>query len=192
MRPIEAYLQRLAEGLDSLPASERDECLREMRAHLEEAAAQSDAATREQREAQAIERFGPAEDIARSMSNEMLIGAASRGFHPVSTARALVHAMVGGASWTLLGVLLSLAYVALLLFGAVAIARLWVPSAGLWFHPGGTWTLTFGSVENATEVLGPWLPLYGPVVTVLGWMALNQLVQRVIRLMARRRRRRGR
>jgi hypothetical protein len=188
MRPIDAYLQKLAEGLDALPDSERDECLREVRGHLEEAASRSTALTPEQRESHAIECFGPAEEIARSLSNEMLIGAASRGFRPVTTARAMLHAMLSGASWTAAGVVLSTAYVALLLFGVVSVSRLWLPEAGLWIHPDGSWSLSFGGFSNAKELLGPWLPLYGPLITLGGWLTLNRVIQGALRAVARRRR----
>lgn len=188
MSPIEAYVRQLAKGLDALSGSEREECLREVRAHLEEAASQSHAETPEQKEMEAIELFGAADDIARSMSNEILMGTAARGFRPVTTARAMGHAIVSGASWTAIGLVLSTTYVALLLFGVVGVARLWMPEAGLWIHPGGSWSLSFVGFTNARELLGPWLPLYGPLVTLAGWMMLNYLVRRMLHAVARRRR----
>lgn len=188
MRPIEAYLQRLAAGLSALSASEREECLREVRAHLEEAAALSAAESADARETEAIARFGPADAIARSLSNELLLGVAAEGLRPVSTGRALLHALVSGAGWTAIGVVASLVYVALLLIGVVSIARLWIPEAGLWIHPDGSWSLSFGAFDHAVEAFGPWLPLYGPLLTLAGWMAINAVLKRVLRVIARRRR----
>lgn len=188
MSPIETYLRQLAEGLDALPPREREECLREVRGHLEDAAAGSPAPTPAAREADAVERFGPVDEIARTLANEVLMGAASRGLRPVATAKAIAHALLGGTSWTAFGILLSAAYIALLLIGMVSIARLWMPGAGLWIHDHGGWSLSFAGFDNAVEVLGPWLPLYGPLGTLLGWGLLNLLVRRVIKAVSSRRR----
>ncbi len=180
--PIDRYLRELAQGLDALPPAAREEHLAEVRVHLEEAALASPAADPLEREADAVGRFGPAGEIAAAITAETLLTAAASGFHPVGTARAMAHALTGGAAWTLLALGFSLCYVALLGLALVSVARLWLPAAGLWIHPDGAWSLSLGGFEQSKEILGPWLPLYGPLLALLGWLALNRVLRLVIGL----------
>lgn len=185
--PIDRYLAELSASLDTLPAAQRDDIVREVRSHLLEAAAASRAVEPATREQEAVDCFGPAHEIARAMAAERLLEDSTTGFKPVATARALAQAMASGTVWTLFGVLFSLGYVLLLLVGAVAIGKLWWPQSGLWIHPDGTWSLSFGAFQGATEVLGPWAPLYVPVLCLIGWALLNRLVRATLRLGKRRR-----
>lgn len=64
---IERYLARLAEALGGLPAADRQEVLGDIRSHLAEAVAAGmplDAA---------IEKLGPAEELARAYAVELLV-----------------------------------------------------------------------------------------------------------------------
>jgi hypothetical protein len=185
--PIDRYLDALSAALDALPRTQREDVLHEVRSHLLEAAAASRAADPESREREAVDRFGPAHEIARAMVAERMLEASTVGFRPLATARGLALAMTGGTLWTLFGLLFSLGYVALLFIGAVAIGKLWRPEAGLWLHDDGSWSLSFGGFANATEVLGPWAPLYVPVLCLVGWTLLNRLLRASLRLGRRRR-----
>lgn len=171
--PITTYMQELARGLERAPAAQREEWLREVRSHLLEAAAEGegDAVARAQA---AVERFGPAAEVAGGLMAEALLSEGARGFRPLLLARGL--ALAHGMGWTLFALAFSLGYL-LLPVALLTIGKRVNPEAGLWLHPHGGWALSLHGFPGSREVLGWWLPVIGAVVSIGGWWGLNRLLR---------------
>ncbi len=176
--PISEYLQELARGLSRVPQPQRDEWLREIRAHLEESAAHAEGDARE-RALEAVARFGTASEVAAGLQAEAMLEQGTRGFRPLLLARGLAAAY--GTGWTLFALAFSLGYLVLIPIAMLTVAKLINPEAGLWLHPSGGWALSFHGFEGSREVLGWWLPVIGAAVSIGGWLALNRILRASLR-----------
>lgn len=172
--PITIYLQALERGLRKAPAPLRQEWLKEIQSHLHEAAADGEG-TPLQRARAAVQRFGPAAEVAAGLMAEALLEHGSQGFRPLSLARGLSLAFALGR--TAFALLFALGYLLLVPIAMLSVWKLFHPEAGLWFHPGGGWALSFHGFPGSQEVLGWWLPLIGAMTCVLGWWLLNRLLR---------------
>lgn len=154
---VDRYLQKLEQHLDSLPADDRREVLKDIRSHLAEATAAGTSLDA------ALEKLGPADELARAYAVEALIN--PRGEKP------------GGSR---LGRFLKVA--GLVVVGSIPtlIIVVTLGAVGLAFSASGLAVLTVGIVASVAE-LPYWIRLdvppilailAGPVMTAFGILAL--------------------
>lgn len=84
-REFKPYLDRIARGLDRLPAAEREDVLREIRSHLEDGLAAGEPAS------VLLERMGAPESVAEAMLSERLV-AVERRRSPLQLAAIVLQA----------------------------------------------------------------------------------------------------
>ncbi len=184
--PIHDYVQKLGMELRALPPLTRGEWLRDARTHLEDAAEASTGGGRYEQETEAVRNFGAPADVARAMLAESYLEASTEGLRPAAAARGVLYALASDTAWIACGLVVSIAYVALLLLAIASVAKWWLPDAGLWLHDGGGWSLSLHGFSDAREILGAVLPFYGPVLCLAGWWAINQVLRSVLRLFTSR------
>lgn len=153
---MESYLATLRLHLTPLTLGEREEILKEIKAHVRDSAEQSGASVED-----VLARLGPAEALAREYRDGLLISRASRSFSPIVLLRATLRL----ATKSIAGIIVFLLSVLGYSFGAgfviVAFAKMIVPGhAGAWVEDGrliGFGAFEYGMPASAHEVLGVWI-----------------------------------
>jgi len=179
-RDLETWLRRLRWGLAALPESERDDIVRETRAHIEESMANGRTAR------EAIGAFGPAEDYARAFIEERELVAAVGSEAPGSMFAVVLkraHKSLVAASAFLL-----VAFIAMgaLVVVAVAVIKIDDPAhAGLWIGPRQFFLGVIDDPSSAHELLGNAIYLLPPLAIVAAWYAGRSVLLWSIRRMAR-------
>jgi hypothetical protein len=171
---LESYLTRLQSALKGMTIAERTDIVAEIRMHVRERAEASALSVEE-----ALNRLGPADELARDYCRGALVRKASRGFSPWLILRAaFAWAKTGSHGFVVflaavLGYALGGGFVLLAL-----LKPLFPAQTGLWIGP-RNFDLGFrlGNLPQGQEVLGIWLV---PVCLVCGGLllALTTLVMR--------------
>lgn len=165
---IDIYLSLLSVSLGSISATQREEILREISAHIRDCSEESGVSTRE-----ILTRLGLPQNLAASYLDGAFIQQASRSFSPVLLLRATLRLGTKGAFGILVGVCGFVGYVmggSLLL---TAIAKCLFPvHTGLWLI--GNQMVSSGTLfpipqSPAREVLGWW---YLPIALIAGSLTL--------------------
>jgi hypothetical protein len=162
---IDTYLSSLRSHLDPMSIGERDEILRELTAHIRDAAEQPGASV-----AQVLSRLGPPEELAVQYCDGLLIRRASRSRSPLTLLRGSLRLAAKGASGIVVffaGVFGYLIGGGMVLSGLLkpvfpAHTGMWVDDAGHMIASGTQWSVP---QPPAHELLGDW---YIPIMITLG------------------------
>jgi uncharacterized membrane protein len=171
---LETYLTQLQSALTGMTIAERTDIVEEIRVHVRERAETSALSVTE-----ALNRLGPAEDLARDYCCGALVRKASTGFSPWLILRAAYAWAKTGSHGFLVFLAAIVGYA---LGGGLVLLALLKPlfpaETGLWVGP-GVFELGFrpGNIPAAQEFLGIWLV---PVCLIAGGLllALTTLVMR--------------
>ena len=165
---IENYLTALRLHLGPLTIAEREEIVREIEAHVRDAAEQSGASL-----GTVVARLGPAKSLASQYRDGLLIGKASRSISPLVLLRGALRLATKGASGILVFFLAVFGYA---LGGGLVLTALVKPilpaNTGMWFHDRqfASFGVQFPPPESHMhEVLGWW---YIPLALTAGSLTL--------------------
>jgi hypothetical protein len=164
---IDSYLSALRGHLGPLTLNDREEIVREISAHIRDAAEQSGAGVDI-----VLARLGPAEELAAQYRDGLLIRQASQSVSPVKLLRGALRLATKGVAGIVVFFVGILGYS---MGGGLALSGLLKPilpaNTGMWFQNGrfegfGT---QFPPPPPAHDVLGMW---YIPVMLTLGSLTL--------------------
>ena len=165
---IEQYLNRLEAALAGVESGQREDILREIRAHLLDSAAS--AADRDGAVDRVLRMLGSPEELAERYSTECLLQRAGRSVSPWLLLRTCWR-------WAMLGTKGMLAFfLALIGYGTALVLTVSIfmkpfdSAVGLWLER-GTWCLQIGTPdhpERMHELLGQW---FVPVIAVVAFGA---------------------
>lgn len=181
---LEGYLHRLRRALGALPREDRDEILRETRAHFLERI--EGATNPEQVFSETAVRFGAPEDYARHFVDDYRISTAvadGSGFAMLPQALRLTGRGIGGFLGFLLFGLLYLLATALVI---VALLKPVFPEhVGLWYAPEiGVYGMGFVDTDTMTrtsERLGYWIIPLNLTLALLLYRIATALLRRYLR-----------
>lgn len=161
---IETYLAQLDAALAGVAPPEKDEILREIRAHILDSVAGStdhDAATD-----RVLRLLGPPEELAERYSTECLLTRASRSFSPWLLLRTSWR-------WARLGLIGTIAFLLGLLGYGLAIGltialllKPFIPGVGVWSGQGNLNVGITSDPAGMHEVLGQW---FVPVIAIVAF-----------------------
>jgi hypothetical protein len=156
-RRLDAYLAELRRRLAPLPETDRDEIAAELRSHVLDSAGPAPA---ESAVAEALERLGPAEDLAAQYVTHHDLSGVERSRSPWAIVRGLARlAGTGIAGLSALAACL-LGYALAACFAFAAVRKPTAPDrVGLWRLGPDTISLTlgFGARPGGEELLGWWI-----------------------------------
>ncbi|MGA7885305.1 MAG: alpha/beta fold hydrolase [Acidobacteriaceae bacterium] len=165
---MERYLAALRTQLGPLTLSEREEILREIEAHIRDAAEEPGNSVDA-----ALARLGAPEKLAAEYRDGLLIRQASRSFSPVRLLRGALRLATKGLFGTLVFFFAVIGYAVGGGFIVTAFLKVFLPgNTGLWI--GGSRVVSSGTifpapVPPAHEVLGYW---YIPIALTIGALLL--------------------
>lgn len=177
---IESYLQRLESALGRLAPLDREEILREIRAHIIDSTAGT--ADRDGAVDRVLRLLGTPEELAYRYGTECMLTRASRSFSPWLLLRTCWR-------WARMGIKGTLAFL-LALFGytmalgltiSVILKPLMPSKVGLWIGPEGLNVGVTSHPEMMRELLGNW---FVPVIAVAAFLiavGTTRALQRMIR-----------
>jgi hypothetical protein len=163
---IETYLSRLDVALTGLAADDKEDILREIRAHIADSVAGSTDRTG------AVERvlrmLGSPEELAQRYSTECLLSRASRSFSPWLLLRTCWRWALTGAKGTVAFLLALFGYTAALGLTTSIFLKPFMPSkVGLWIGPHSFNVGVPAHPEQMRELLGQW---YVPVIAAVAFL----------------------
>jgi hypothetical protein len=162
---IDTYLSSLRSQLGPMTLDDREEILRELGAHIRDAAEQPGVSV-----AEVLARLGPPKELAAQYCDGLLIRRASRSLSPLTLLRGSLRLAAKGAS----GIVVFFAGVfGYLIGGGMVLSGLLKPifprNTGMWFDDAGhmiaSGTQWSAPQPPAHEVLGDW---YIPIMITLG------------------------
>lgn len=177
---IEQYLSRLGSSLQSVPPPEREDIVREIRAHIMDSAGPAPDAAAIQ---QVLRALGTPEELGERYQTEFVLARASRSFAPwvlMRTAGRWAMISLRGFTAFLIGMV---GYSLGIVLYVTALLKPLLPRIGLWVGRGTVEIGTPGSQAGLHEVLGPY---YIPVAFVAGFGAFLGTTQALRWLMRRR------
>ena len=175
---IEEYLAGLNAALKAVPEPEREDIVREIRAHIleaTEAAADTEALDR------VLSSLGAPQELGQRYLTQFEVSRASRSFSPwllMRTAWRWATISAKGLAAFLIGFT---GYAMGIVFYLTAMLKPLVPQIGLWIGPRTVEIGTPGSQAGLHEVLGPY---YIPVAFVAGFgcfFGTSRLLRRLMR-----------
>lgn len=177
---IEPYLSRLGSSLQSVPQREREDILREIRAHIMDSAGPAPDATAIQ---QVLRALGTPEELGERYHTEFVLARASRSFAPwvlMQTAGRWAMISLRGFTVFLIGLV---GYSLGIVLYVTALLKPLMPRIGFWVGRGTVAIGTPASQAGLHEVLGPY---YIVVAFVAGFGAFLGTTQALRCLMRRR------
>lgn len=178
---VERYLLRLSVAMGNLPAVERDENLREIRAHILDSV-DAQAGSNEQAVDAVLARLGPPEVLASSFARESAFKQASRSFSPLvwlsATARWALSGVVGFASF----VVAMVGYTTGGVFVLAAVLKPLFPHYFGFFVSESSFTLNRQGIPGEYEILSPY---FEPIVLCVGGVLILGTTQ-LLKFMWRR------
>jgi hypothetical protein len=163
---IDSYLSRLAAALSGVAAAEKDEIVREIRAHiLDSVSTAADPAGATDR---VLRLLGAPEELANRYTTESLLTRARSSFSPWLLLLTCWRWAKLGMKGTFAFLLAFIGYTtALTLTGAVFL-KPFVPKIGWWSGPAGFGIMVPDNPQQMHELLGPW---FVPVIAAAAFAA---------------------
>lgn len=165
---IDSYLSTLRGHLGPLTLNDREEIVREIYAHIRDAAEQSGAGVDT-----VLARLGPVEELAAQYRDGLLIRQASQSVSPVKLLRGALRLATKGVAGMVVFFVGILGYS---MGGGLALSGLLKPvfptNTGVWFQDGrllGFGTQFYPPPPPAHELMGMW---YVPVMLTMGSLTL--------------------
>ena len=180
---IETYLKSLARALRGLAASDRDDILNEIRAHLEHRAG-------EKRLDEAIKALGAPESCARGFLDELKLQTAFTDAGPAKTFGALLalasRRLTAAAGLFVSGIFFLFAFG----FAATGVIEMVAPDKAGFFVDQVEGVYVFGAVDapgpNTRELLGRWMIPVAAALAVLSFVIGQGLGRFFVGLMVKR------
>jgi hypothetical protein len=166
---IEQYLSRLEFALGGVDPGQREDILREIRAHMIDSTAGS--TDRDAAVDQVVHRLGTPEELAERYSTECLLQRAGRSVSPWLLLRTCWRWAMLGTKGMLAFFLALVGYTTALTLTISIFLKPFVPAVGLWLGAGKCCTLQIGTPdhpERMHELLGQW---FVPVIAVVAFGA---------------------
>jgi uncharacterized membrane protein len=174
---VEQYLLELRRALRELDATDVNEVVREIRAHIEE---RLDSTPMQNTDsvANVLHGLGNPEQIAALYRTELLSQRARRSFSPLLIMRAALRWAAQGTVGLLAFVLGMLGYVLALGFIAAALLKPFIPNVGVWWNVQGT-------PLPEQELLGWWLIPVGAIAGTLLLVGTTMLLRWALKFTTR-------
>lgn len=161
---IETYLSRLASALGAIAPSEKEEIVREIRAHILDSV--SNSTDRESAVDRVLRLLGTPQELAGRYITERLLTRARHSFSPWLLLRTSWR-------WAKMGIMGTITFLVALFGYTIALAstvaiflKPFMPKIGWWSGPEGFGILVPDHPEQMRELLGQW---FVPVVAVLAF-----------------------
>jgi len=177
---IEDYLHRLNTALAGVAPPQKDEIVREIRAHIVDTVAGS--TDRDRAIGRVLGLLGTPEELAERYSTECLLTRAGNSFSPWLLLRTSWRWAKLGVKGTLAFLLALTGYGTALAFTVSVFLKPFVPGVGLWFGP-HSFHVGVENPDEMRELLGQW---FVPVVAVAAFLVAIGTTQ-ALRWMIRRR-----
>ena len=161
---IENYLDRLNAALAGVASAQKDEIVREIRAHIMDTAA--GAADRDGAIDRVLRLLGTPEELAERYSTECLLARAGSSFSPWLLLRTCWRWAKLGVKGTLAFLLALTGYGTALAFTVSVFLKPFVPGVGLWLGP-HSFHVGVENPDEMHELLGPW---FVPVIAVAAFL----------------------
>ncbi len=185
LEAIEPYLSRLATALAETPQDERDDFLREIRAHILDRlqeGAQADAI---------LEGLGPAEQLASEFNAETALARNARSWSALVLLRTAARWALSGTQGFALFLVALLGYgLATTFYVTAALKPIYPDHIGI-FVGGGNVNIGFNSNPQAHDISGPYFTLYAMVIGFLLVALTTAALRAMMRKFAAARRRLG-
>lgn len=166
---IEQYLNRLEFALAGIDRNQKEDILREIRAHVLDSTA--NASDRDRAVEHVLQLLGTPEELAERYSTECLLQRAGRSFSPWLLLRTCWRWAMLGTTGILAFFLALVGYSTALTLTISIFLKPFIPAVGLWVGTGACCTLQIGNPdhpERMHEVLGQW---FVPVIAVVAFLA---------------------
>lgn len=177
---IETYLGQLNAALDGVPQSERDEILREIRAHILDSV--ETAPNRDVAAERVLRLLGTPQELAERYRTEYLLSRASRSFSPLFLLRTTWRWAKLGMRGILAFLLALFGYTIALSLTVAILLKPFMPSrVGMWVGSEGLNIGVPSHPERMHELLGSW---FVPVIAVCAFafaVGTTQALRWVIR-----------
>jgi hypothetical protein len=178
---IESYLRRLEAALGGVPASDKEDIVREIRAHIVDSTTGS--SDRHGAVDRVLRMLGTPEDLAQRYATECLLSRAGRSFSPWLLLRTSWRWAKMGAKGTVAFMVAFTGYATALAFTISIFMKPFVPTVGLWIGPRTLEVGTPGYPAEMHELLGQW---FVPVLAVAAFLIAAGTTQ-ALRWMIRKR-----
>lgn len=169
---VEIYLSELRKHLGPMTLDEREEIVREIQAHIRDAAEQSGTSAED-----VLRRLGPATELAAQYREGLLIRQASRSFSPLTLLRGALRVATKGMAGTMVFLAGLIGYTTGAGFVLGALMKPFFPNnVGVFTAQSHSVTETVGSTVTRMTTSGPRHELLGmwaiPLFLVLGSLTL--------------------
>ncbi|HZB89217.1 MAG TPA: hypothetical protein VE291_11195 [Terracidiphilus sp.] len=183
-REIENYLSELRRHLGPMTLDDREEIVREIQAHIRDAAEQNGASADD-----VLARLGPASELAAEYREGLLIRQASRSFSPLTLLRGALRAATKGVAGTMAFLAGLIGYTTGVGFVLGALLKPFFPDkVGVFVQQTHSASETVGATVASITANGPRHELLGlwaiPLFLVLGSLTLlatTVLIRSVLR-----------
>lgn len=179
---IENYFSQLDSKMADLPADDRQELMRELRAHVLDRLDQATVATEADCRS-VLKALGTPEEIARQYRLERLMNRSAWKISPLSVLRTLLRWTITGVQGYTVFIVALLGYVLAATFYLTALLKPFFPrNVGVFVSGEGVNLARFPDPPPGTEVLGAY---YIPIAVVVGYL-LTLATTLLIRFIMRR------
>jgi uncharacterized membrane protein len=181
------YFNRVNRLAKTLSESQKKELRLEIQDHLYASFKEEQGQTEAERLMNAIEKIGEPEEYIKPLIADILLSDASRSLNPKNIFKGLYHYVYGGISKFFIGLVYTLGYFFVILFGLMGLLKTFFPNNIGWFiHESGAVTLgisaknkfNVGIVGDSTpivnEILGYWVIPIGLICSCVLFLILTK------------------
>ena len=177
-RALEQNLHRLVKPLSK---ANQQEIKNEVLSHVYEATLQKTNGEESYRLQQSIDSLGDLPVFVKPLVQDLLLDQNLKQGRPAQISQGLLLFAQQSAVFTFAAVLMGLAYLFLVLLLMIGIWSFFEPSAGLWIHQDGTFTLSFEAQKNSTQWLGTQFKWFAIAISILGYFILNNTLRLLLK-----------